>query len=778
MQRLIESISLFILIGVTVLRPLVAESYDSAGSPLTAALDGMRDPSPVVTLIFDLLILVGTLGWLIGRAAGRVRPFRPTGLELGAILVLVAAVVSCLVAGNQRLAINASIDWLCYPILAIALTQLLHRADHRRIFLAAILASAFVQAAQCYDQYFFTFDQTIAHYETIKADYWASQGVDLESSKVEAFERRMLAREATGSLPHSNVTGSYLVLCGIVALAVLVANWGRRGLPRDRSVLVVSGALAATILGATFLTGSLGAFLSGLAAMALWLGLWVFRSWVGNHRSKALILGWTAVVAGILATTGHGIYHGKLPTWSLTFRWWYWDASADLIADHALTGVGRENFGRHYLQYKAITSPEEVANPHNLFVQAAADWGVAGLVGVLLMLVGVSIKLATRAGASEESSLTDASERGPPLARALSRRTGEETRTVNNLAGPLAWAVGLLLVVTWGRRPLLGTDDADFLYVTTALTGTLWLVGFSTSLWVLPATSGRNGRAGAILRAGSCVALFSFVVHDMINFAAFVPGTATTLFAMLALCVASGSQRIASSTESTGHTSMAYRWLPVGAALAILAIVLHFGAVPVSEARHSLTRAEQSGRRILPTRIDTQLADRFYREAVDADPLDPTAPVHRAAWLLTAANVPALRVEALHLASRSLDEAIRRDPVSVELQRMRMQLLMRDVALTGDPTARLAAIEAARRALALYPRDPHGLKALADRLGEAGEAGDDQDLLREAINTYERALAMDDARIEWEELRRFRPKQRKAILSKIEAARRMLPPAP
>ena len=30
-----------------------------------------------------------------------------------------------------------------------------------------------------------------------------------------------------------------------------------------------------------------------------------------------------------------------------------------------------------------IESPEEVANPHNLFVQAAADWGIPGLVGML-----------------------------------------------------------------------------------------------------------------------------------------------------------------------------------------------------------------------------------------------------------------------------------------------------------------------------------------------------------------------------------------------------------
>ena len=87
---------------------------------------------------------------------------------------------------------------------------------------------------------------------------------------------------------------------------------------------------------------------------------------------------------------GHGLTWGHLPTASLDFRWQYWRASAPLIADHPLTGVGRENFGRHYLAYKSIDSPEEIRNPHNLFVEATAEWGALGGAGLLALLLAGS----------------------------------------------------------------------------------------------------------------------------------------------------------------------------------------------------------------------------------------------------------------------------------------------------------------------------------------------------------------------------------------------------
>ena len=82
-QRAIETVSLLALVLVVSLRPLVAEMYDSAGTPFTDALTGTADPSPVRTLVFDLLILLGACGWLLARGLGPARRYRWTGLEWG-----------------------------------------------------------------------------------------------------------------------------------------------------------------------------------------------------------------------------------------------------------------------------------------------------------------------------------------------------------------------------------------------------------------------------------------------------------------------------------------------------------------------------------------------------------------------------------------------------------------------------------------------------------------------------------------------------------------------
>ena len=144
---------------------------------MTQALGNVSDPSPVRTLVFDALILLSACGWLAARAIGPGRRYRRTGLEWGLGLIAVAVVISCIFAGNKRLAVNASVDWLCYPVLTIALVQLMHKPWHRRLLLAAVLGAALAQTGQCFEQYFVGFEETKNHYESIKADFWGRQGV-------------------------------------------------------------------------------------------------------------------------------------------------------------------------------------------------------------------------------------------------------------------------------------------------------------------------------------------------------------------------------------------------------------------------------------------------------------------------------------------------------------------------------------------------------------------------------------------------------------------------
>lgn len=752
MQRLIENLSLFLLIAVAMLRPLVAETYDSAGSSITAALEGIGEPSPLRTLTFDLLILCGATGWTMARALGHARRYRRTGLEWGLALLVIAAVASCLFAGNKRLAINATVDWLCLPLLTIALVQLMRQPWQRRLLLAAVLASAVVQAFQCAEQHFAGFDETLAHYESIKADFWARQGVDLDSAKVDAFERRIKAREASGFLPHSNVTASYLALCGLAAMGLTLDRWRRAVDGVGRALAGVSAVLTAALFGALALTESLGATIAAAAAVILWLLLYIGREWIDRHRRRAWAIGWTVAGAGLLAIAAYGLARDALPGWSLTFRWQYWTASSDLIADHPLTGVGRENFGRHYLAYKEITSPEEVSNPHNLLIQAAAEWGVFGLAGILLMLVAVTRVLCL----------------SPPPDRPPSAHSPDAKR-------PLwPWVLGLLAVLILGRLPLLGSDDPNYLYYASTTAAIVWLIGFcvfglSRQQGFRPAVP-----ASAYARTGVAMGLLAFVVHDLINFAAFVPGSATTGFALLAFAVADRAE----DPPDSELIRRPFPWLALGTSVVVLLAMASMCLVPVARTRHHLKQARRAAGEAVAGPLAAHTATRQFHAAMQADPLDPTPCVEKARWLAAVAAVPQVRREALQLAADALVEAVRRDPHNAGLRRLQMRLLLQRAQLTDDPQLYQEAINAGHAALQRYPQSPGGIVALADCKLQAGEATGTREWLVEAIADYQRALALDAQRLAWEELYGFRDKQRHEIRTKIQRAQRQVSKRP
>ena len=820
MQRIIETVSLLVLIAVAVLRPLVAETYDPAGSALTQAIDALTDPSPLRTLAFDLLILAAVSGWLTARAVRAAPRYRWTGLEWGAALVTAGALVSCLIAGNKRLAINASVDWLCYPLLTIALVQLMSRPWQRRLLLAGVLASACSGAVQCFDQYVSHAD-TVAHYEAGKEEFWARQGVDRDSSKVELFEGRMRAREASGFLPHSNVAGAYLVLCGFATTGLAIARWRASREVQGRLLAGGCAVLAVLMFAATVLTKSQGALVSGGAGLVLWAVVAASSGWIAAHRVKAVLIGWCLAITGLLAVVGYGLYDGFQPgqslnsRWehlqqSLNFRWEYWQASAKLIADHPLTGVGRENFGRNYLQYKYIASSEEVANPHNLFVQAAADWGILGLIGIVVMLVGASWAV---------------SGRSPPGTPTTLLRNEMDGR------GLLLAGLVVFVGVMCARLPLLGSSDPSFLYLAVVMTGLPWLIGFTCFTVGGRTSRGESSDDGPIVCTAVAVGLFTFVLHEMINFASFVPGTAVTCFALLAYCIAekraaglcprgaatvepsrSGSARrprclpdsqvgralpdaggecraepdLASAEfairnpqsaikQAAGFAAV-HRWCPpfVGLVVLIAAVVLVL--LPQYKAAKYLSLARQAMSQWTPAPPSAQPANTLLRRAGEADPLDPTPCAVWADWMLAVSSAPFLtdkdhRVEALNATVASLDNAVDRDPFNVSHRRRLARAYRLKAAMIGRVDDYDAAVAAAREALHLYPLDPPGLVALGDCLLEAGEAVQSPDRLHEALDTYEQALQLDEARPWWETIRRFRPQEVADIKAKMAIAR-------
>ncbi len=769
-RRAFESLCFFVLVGVTALRPLVAESYDSAGSSVARAVEEIGDPSPARTLTFDLLILAAGCGWLGLFAADRMRRYRVTGLEIGAALVVVAGIVSCALAGNRRLAIVATVDWLCLPVLVIVLVQLLKERWRRDVLVAALLAGGCAQAAQCYEQYFLSFDETWSNYENRREEFWAKQGVALDSSTVESFERRIKAREATGFFSHANAAASYLMLCGFAGVGWVVERL-RRGVSAGANRLVTFAGMlfVCAMFGAMVLTKSLGAMVATGGGAAIWFGRIVFGRWIEAHPRRALLIGWACAVAGGVAVIGHGLYHDALPGWSLTFRWQYWKASAELIADHAWTGVGRENFGRHYLQYKSIESPEEVANPHNLLVQAGADWGVVGLAGVVAMLVGGSL----------------IGWRRPRAERDESERTGF---TLGK--GGTAWVVGLLLVVTLVRATMLGSSEPNFVYYSTTTVGLAWLIGMVAFCWGAARNANtdleslRRDRAndGADYRdivvdkvrnTAIGVGLLAFLLHEMINFALFVPASATAFFAFAAVWLSSRAFRTnLPLPEKPGRVLP--RWIVWVAAAAVIVGVAFNIFMPVNRAGHYLAQARTAWDRPVRGDILAHPTVRFLDSAAAADSLDPTPHHERAKWLAGQSADKRNRESTIRESISSLEQAIERDPINLGLWQAKARMETELAGMTHQQYDFAFAADSARKALELYPQNPSGLKLLGDTLLAEGLGVESVNRLEEAVVRYGEAIEMDNRRLAWERIRRLGVREVQEINERIEIARRAI----
>jgi len=74
------------------------------------------------------------------------------------------------------------------------------------------------------------------------------------------------------------------------------------------------------------------------------------------------------------------------PNNSITQRFYYWKASINMIKDSPLIGMGWRNFGLFYEFYKP--GPANISHySHNVFLQIAAEMGIAGLAIFLAMIL-------------------------------------------------------------------------------------------------------------------------------------------------------------------------------------------------------------------------------------------------------------------------------------------------------------------------------------------------------------------------------------------------------
>ena len=201
-----------------------------------------------------------------------------------------------------------------------------------------------------------------------------------------------------GGVNPNQVAGTLLyVLPLFIALAVY-------GLLRSRRVWTawLPATLAAAVMGSVLLlTQSRGSLLGlGVGILVMLLINWRWGRWLLLAGSLTLLIGLAVVPLDSLSTSLEGAKKLEQVAGSLTLtgRIEIWSRALYGIQDFSFTGMGLGTFRKivHILYPLFTIAPDyDFAHAHNFFLQMALDFGIPGLIALLVFYTAAAISIAT-----------------------------------------------------------------------------------------------------------------------------------------------------------------------------------------------------------------------------------------------------------------------------------------------------------------------------------------------------------------------------------------------
>ena len=358
---------------------LVREEHSASGSSWIAAL--------FVALGLALASM------LVG---GRAR-VRWSGADGAFYLLMFLVGLSSARGAERRVAINLAWEWGGVAIAYFLARTLPRSRAETTTLLGAIMATAVAISAYGLYQATVELPADRAYYRAHKAEALKIAGVMPGTPEQAMFEARLLAsNEATSTFALANSLAGFLVGPAVLGLAIGLEALRRRERGDSPGVALLLGALPwLVILACLLLTKSRSATL-GLAAGAGVLA-WRARGRLPGRTIAVVGVGGIALV-GLFV--GAGVASGRLDrevvtqaTLSFRYRLEYWRGAWGVLTEEPgafWRGVGPGNFGGAYLRHKLPEASEEVADPHNLLLEA---WTTAGLFAALALAAALGLGL-------------------------------------------------------------------------------------------------------------------------------------------------------------------------------------------------------------------------------------------------------------------------------------------------------------------------------------------------------------------------------------------------
>lgn len=757
-----EAVLLGVMLVLIPIRTFVSESHDFATAAWFRNISPQSSAQPGHTFLFIAVIAIcATCVAILRRIRGT--GWQTTGLLPGGALLVIAAGISTLRAGQKHLAIIGSIDFLAMLLYCATLRQLLSRSWQHRLALAVVLACGGAVVVKCGTQKWVELPATVKLFEE---QYRAAMANGQEDpGRLYDFEQRLKSGAVTGYFSHANVLAGYLILIVMAGIGVAWARVKARRSAVAPAIIAILGYVTIVF------TQSKGAAAAAAGAMGLWGVGRLIRSRGGLsarlspiRAAMAVWMGMTALGVAVVALLWR---NPEALGRSILFRWLYWQGAADMLRGEGWLGVGANNFGRFFTRYKPVICPEDVQDPHSWIVRSLTEWGALGLIAVVAAWIGW-----TRVTARHWSGLANNDGVDSGIEQTVSKeQVSERFRGIGGWALALTLSTGVVwTVISWG--------GAAGLWEQTVLIGAACWLAFFLLISIESRQEREYSSLGGLVDPWALVAgLVAFLIHASIDLELFWAGPATVFMAIAAIAQASSRSSVATrnatpeSVPSPTTPRHALRTCLVILAVGIfgtlfLPLRLSIGALRLGA---GLDRARTSPRPDGWQAYQLSPSNDAYRAAAEAYSLDATAIDERTLELVA-------RIEATaHCDSvmEMLAEWRRRDPDNGAIDQRASMVMTRRYQITGnaaDLDAAIAHMEAAVTDSPAAPQRRVALGQLYDLKGPTDPVAGEK-----AAAAYEAAIDLDERRTLVSAPNRMNPALRAHLEERITALRGRTP---
>ncbi|QDT99016.1 O-antigen ligase family protein [Gimesia aquarii] len=671
--------------------------------------------------------------------------------------VIAALVMILITDGQKRAALNLMWEWVSLGLSFSLIRRIIATTQLRTVLLQGLLTTIVLLSVYGIWQHHWMYGQLAEEYLSARQQFdtattpaersefqkkLLSMGVPadaLSGSGQQLFERRLLdSTEPLGMFALANTFAGLLAVGFLIAFSQTVhalfdktRHVTSKGSRFKSWILLLPTILIGYCLILTKSRTAWVGVVGGLVSLGI---LKLIRHKEQSQAWKKHAIKWGSMTGIILLgffllATFSGGFDKEVLTEapkSLKYRLEWWTATWDLIKESPLWGTGPGNFREHYLKYKLPGSSEEIADPHNLFLDVWANGGMIAFAGLLTVLMLACYHWVIKPSASSNESKTEID----------SFQNEMSTSQVALLLG-FIFAFPFL----WGIQLFLQSIDETLLWI--FCLGWLVLYFVLNLGWKTDDEFQQMEDRSSLLSLSLAAGFVALSIHLLGAGGIAMPAITQTWFLLLALAVPVTCQQAhesgilplkSSSGKSRPLKSIHLKTLLLFVCLLMIVFFVWSSFAPTIHRKRLVIKGEQA---LLRGR-SAQSAQRFFRQATQTDPLSPgpwqaLAQIYFNQWAQSEHDDR----DAFDQGVKQQKEAIKRNPFNPLNYFELGQKFFQQYQVSKTQADLTDAIENLSLAVTGYPNNARYRAVLAEVLFEAGQLNESQGEARQAINLDE-----------------------------------------